>query len=256
MTDGSTKSYIPTWDSHFYCKNIIEIDDIVKHDRIEAFHDFMIKTIQEYAEFPEKLKQVKSSIASCIVIANCGTSNKFLGILIDDYEYEITVEFVRYHLCMDIGPSVLSVFTKYFDLHDFMVEMRQFFKRMCIRGTVTDLQKILDYGFNIHDLTMSTSAYYNENIFYYAISNPDTAIVKYLLDCGIGFQEFQSDILKICVQQQRIDQLRVFVEYGVDLEILNKCILSRNNDYYVNMYKFLLENKVDPLAILLSFVGR
>lgn len=248
------------WDREYYDDHRLQINHYIKNDGVPEFHNFMQNMIQEITD-PNKLIKIKNSIAIAIIYSRLDPYYKFLDILIGYYDYTISERIMNYILHNYYGVNIVPLLHKFNDITKLIDGIKYYFCKSCAHNdniendNIENLEEILNMGFDINQIAVITpDDPYGESALYHAILNSNTTILKFLLDKGILFEKYQLQILNTCIFFQRLNHLKIFVEYGLNFDFLKDYTHKSSLD--VEMYKFFMEQNVDPMTIALLFTKR
>lgn len=180
-------------------------------------------------------------------------SYEFLNIMINEFEYEIDDSLLGSLDHMSIDAVIY--FSKFGDIGKYTWLIKKLFRRLCQdSNTITDLEKLKELGFTIEELCeeYDNTPYYL-TVICSSISNNDVVILKYLLDHGMQFKKYETQAFLHCIKHMKLAHIKILVEYGGDINILNKISSARLEDKIFEMYNYLKENDVKPDIIAAIF---
>lgn len=254
-----------------FVKNIILKIDLEKlfilllNDRFDEFRSFITENIANDSleklmvndDSAKDISMIRQEYLEevCLVIFN-RRSHKlvtFLKILFLEYDFLPRQEFIRRNI-RRMHIDILEFIGQYFDLHKFTPEVYFYFQDLCHDADLEKIKKLARLGFDLKQLCETGDCgTYHDSIWPSLMNYCDPDLLKFLLDSGLDFKEYEREILIAGVRNNSYEFTKVLVEYGADLSQLNKHNEYEEND--VNLYNLLADNKVDPIVIALLFRG-
>ena len=236
---------------------------------VNAFRDFMNEIIQEDAieqrihenNLQISVEEVRRELLNRIATCYCngfydvsGHQSSITNILIKEYNFVPDDEFMRENIPGILNIDMLVFYHNHVDLKRYIPEIGLMFRRVCDAALVDDLKKFVDIGFDIKELySVTDTGDYYETIWSTLMHERDVNVLKYLLENGIDYKKYEREFLLECVRNSAFDYLKVLVEHGADLSLLNKIDKNADNEIDIKIYHLLEEHNIDPLTIFLLY---
>ena len=235
-----------------------ELMKIYKENDIPGFYNFMSKfsTNEAIYEFmlkhPAKneLECTKENFIKTVAHYNISYANRcnLMRILINEYELKGDDDFFKKAIA-NMRFDMFKLFCCYFDLSKYGFSLHPLFNKLCEKGYINQIKYILNLGFDINILNWSELSKYTLTSIHKALVNNQYTIVEYLLNVGVNFKKFEVDILKHCIKDGKFDMLKLFINHGADIQVLNN-FQNNMSDGRINIYNLLVSENISPLTIL------
>lgn len=251
-----------------------EFNAICLVTRIKDFNEFRRLVAQylsdEYLEKYIKEKNITHSVTELRVLARNEIINmiaylfepntintasyEFLNIMINEFEYEIDDNMLGSLYRMSIDAVIY--FSKFCDIRKYTWLIKKLFYTLCRdSNTIEDFEKLKELGFTIEELLCEecdNNQYYS-TVICFSISNTSVVILKYLLDHGMKFKKYETQAFLHCIRHMKLAHMKILVEYGGDINVLNKIPSARLEDTIFEVYNYLKENDIKPDIIAALF---
>lgn len=237
----------------------------INNNDVNSFHEFMAVFMDnnKIADFIIKhglkktTQQLKTIIQDSIMIV-CMDYVRHIDhvilveILINDYDYKLTKKIISDNIAI-VDEKLLFFSQNYLNTNDYISLVSQYLRCLCINKNLSEIQKfITNNDFNIQDLiAASDNSKFAGTILFAALCNDDTSVLKFLLENGIDFKKYESNILKICLYERKPAHLKILFEYGINLNLITSMDIDKEfQPKNIELAKFLVD-KVDPLLGML-----
>ena len=224
----------------YKCRNMcsIELVRIFENGVAEEFHDFM----NEHADVNN------INLIAARIIMTCGHNTNLMKILIESYGFKINQEF------MDIVEDEMSadmfvLFHNYFVMTSYNTIACKIFNEACIWNELHNIKKIIDLGYNVNQLIKNRKTRICRLIW-----DGHYATIEYLLSVGLDFKKYELDVVRTCIYSTNVNMLILFINYGADLEILNKLTHEKSQDI-MKIYQILESYGIEPALCANLFIN-
>ncbi|AYV85197.1 MAG: hypothetical protein Satyrvirus6_29 [Satyrvirus sp.] len=171
----------------------------------------------------------------------------FLNILIEQFEFELTSEYVKNNIIhISFSEKLFDAINNLFGTNiwenlDTGI-LKEIFKKAYRICEINILKKLIDFGFNINNLTTSDKIYLLEITVDYHYD-----VLQFLIDNGFGLEFIDNKILAKLIYVINPKILKLLAENGVNLGKINSMNIPEHLDKYYNL---LMEMNIDPKIIV------
>ena len=178
----------------------------------------------------------------------------FIKIMINEYDFMITDKFLQDNMHKRTNIDVLVYLSDYFDLRKYIPQIKSMFCHMCHEyyRTINDFEKFIKIGLSIEELYQSDYAF-TDTPLAQSIHNSHTTTLHYLLEHGIDFKSYELEALKLCITKMHVDHLKILIQYGADISVLNNIKTDTFSKETFEIYDILQENNINPKITIALF---
>ncbi|AYV85063.1 MAG: hypothetical protein Satyrvirus2_74 [Satyrvirus sp.] len=206
----------------------------------------------EVSEFTKSVNKLKnrdqhtlSSLARYLV---CDNRDDMMQILIDDFGFELTDNFMKENITMIVTRPKMRQYINGLTGKDIIELLDNDSIRTAFKGAFWNadeelMVKLINFGFDINSLSYSDKKDIIERIPYY-----DT--FKFIVENGFSLEFVDENILERIVREKNLELLELLVAFGVNINLLNNLKISEKCS---KIYNFLTDTDVDPRIIAYLF---
>ena len=144
-------------------------------------------------------------------------------------------------------------FYHHFDLSKYMNEIWVMFNRIWSYWQISDINKMIDLGFDITELYTNCDDF-NNSALRHAFENENPEILEYLLSHNINHKKYELEAIQYCIKFKSLPLLDILIKNGFDLRVLNNVDTSSftQSESRIKLYNLLTQHNIDPLIVALS----